>query len=123
MFTGCSAAEKQALTTGSEWKQSNSKSETDYQIASIKDGTIEIYYASDNGETTTLYWSGTFIAPTTADDPYTWTSTNDHAKTDLSLLGSSDDTKEITYDDGLLSYKVGLMGTTTTVKLAMQKQK
>lgn len=37
------------------------------------------------------------------------------------MLASSDDTKTITYQDGVLSYEVSVLGTTTKVKLEKQK--
>ena len=141
IFTGCSSTptstgngdnttasstksktpEKQIPELMGEWKQSNSKSDDNYQAATISGDTIVIYYVSDNGDTQSLYWDGSFVAPTTANEPYIWASKNDHNKTDSSMLGSSDDTKTITYQNGVLSYKVSLMGTTTTVKLEKQK--
>lgn len=141
LFTGCSstpkssgnggkttttateskAPEKQIPDLTGEWKQANSKSEESYQAATISGNTIEIYWISDNGDTKSLYWAGSFVAPTTADEPYKWDSKNDHSKTENALLSSSDDTKTMTYQNGVLSYEVSAMGTTTTVKLEKQK--
>jgi len=109
------------MSLDSKWKQSNSNSEDSYQVATIKDNIIEIYYESDNGKTQSLYWVGTVIPPKTGEQPYVWDSVNDHEKTDKSLLGASGDTKTFTYENGVISYKVGLMGTTTTVELEMVK--
>ena len=120
IFMGCSSANV-PMSLDSKWKQSNSNSEDSYQVATIKDNVITIYYESDNGNTQSLYWVGTVIPPKATEDPYIWDSVNDHEKTDKSLLGASSDTKTMTYEDGVLSYKVGLMGTTTTVKLEIQK--
>ena len=104
-----------------EWKQTNSNSEDAWQSAEIADDTIEVYWVSDNGETKALYWAGTYTAPTTADEPYTWQSENDKAKTDTALLASGDDTKGFTYQGGVLSYDVTAMGVTQTVKLEKVK--
>lgn len=113
--------EKQITDLTGEWKQVNSKSKDSYQAATISGNTIEIYWVSDNGDTKSLYWTGSFIAPTTADEPYTWDSNNDHSKTDSAMLASSDDTKTMTYQNGVLSYEASAMGTTTKVKLEKQK--
>ena len=132
IFTGCSStptssgnggktSEKQMPDLTGEWKQSNSKSEDSYQAATISGNTIEIYWVSDKGDTKSLYWAGSFVAPTTADEPYSWTSKNDHSKTESALLASSDDTKTMTYKNGVLSYEASAMGTTTTVKLKKQQ--
>lgn len=88
-----------------------------YHEAVIKDGTIEINWISDGGETKSLYWAGTYKAPEEATDEYSWTSDNDKEKTDSALLASDDDTKEFTYTDGKLTYEASAMGTTKTVNL------
>ncbi|WP_253205444.1 hypothetical protein [Clostridium estertheticum] len=141
LFTGCSSTstssgkgddtsaksteskipEKQIPDLTGEWKQSNSKSDDDYQAATISGDTIEIYWVSDNGDTKSLYWAGSFVAPTTANEPYIWTSKNDRSKTKSAMLASSDDTKIMTYQNGVLSYEASAMGTTTKVKLEKQK--
>ncbi|HEY5562490.1 MAG TPA: hypothetical protein VIK72_12195 [Clostridiaceae bacterium] len=131
IFTGCSSTptssgnggntpEKQIPDLMGEWKQENSKSDDSYQAATIIGDTIAIYWVSDNGDTKSLYWAGTFVAATTANEAYSWTSENDHNKTESALLASSDDTKTMTYQNHILSYKVSIMGTTTTVKLKKQ---
>lgn len=100
-----------------EWAQTNSSSSDNYQAATITADTIEIYWVSDGGDTKSLYWAGTFTAPETADEPYSWTSENDHEQTDMALLASGDDTKEFTYEDGQISYSASALGTTTTIRL------
>ncbi|MDD2402528.1 MAG: hypothetical protein PHD60_10070 [Clostridia bacterium] len=127
LFTGCSSTptssgngNKIPDLTG-EWKQANSKSKDSYQAATISGDIIEIYWVSDNGDTKSLYWAGSFIYPTTADEPYIWNSENDHSKTDSAMLASNADTKTMTYQNGVLSYEVSALGTTTKVKLEKQK--
>lgn len=90
--------------------------EDSYQQATIQGDTIEIDWINADG-TSALYWSGSFTAPTTPDEPYTWTSTNDTTKTDGALLASSDETKDFTYENGKISYSVSFMGATTTMQL------
>ncbi|MCU1518820.1 MAG: hypothetical protein JWQ75_3541 [Pseudarthrobacter sp.] len=102
------------------WKQSNLNSEKSYQQATITADTITVDWVTDGGNTTSIYWVGTFKAPSSSDGPYTWTSQRDDAATKSALLASSDATKEFTYDDDAISYKVSAMGTTTTVKLKKQ---
>lgn len=140
LFTGCSSTlsnsdnvdkstakanerkeEKQIPELTGEWNQANSKSKDSYQIAKISGDTIEIYWLSDNGDTKSLYWAGTFVTPTTDEEPYKWDSKNDHSKTDNALLASSDDTKTMTYQNGIISYQASAMGTTTTIKLEKQE--
>jgi len=121
VFTGCSSTEKQIPDLTGEWKQTNSKSVDSYQAATISGNTIEIYWVSDNGDTKSLYWAGSFIAPTSADEPFIWNSENDHNKTENAFLASNDDTKTMTYQDGELSYQASALGTTTTVKLEKKK--
>lgn len=130
MFIGCnsttvssnnsSTTKKQIPDLTGEWKQKNSKSDDSYQLAKISNDTIEIYWVSDNGDTKSLYWAGSFEAPITADEPYSWTSKNDHSKTKNAMLASNDDTKDMKYENGILSYEASAMGTTTTIKLEKQ---
>lgn len=103
-----------------EWKQTNSNADDAWQAATIAGDTIEVYWVSDNGDTKALYWAGSFDAPTTADEPYTWESENDKDQTDMAILASGDDTKTFTYQDGVISYEVSAMGVTQTVKLEKQ---
>lgn len=132
IFTGCNSAKKSSVNDSNitqkqipdltgEWKQDNSESEDSYQTAIISGDTIEIYWISDNGDTKSLYWAGSFMTPTTTEEPYSWTSENDHSKTEGALLASDDDTKTMTYQDGVLTYEVSVMGTTTKVKLKKQQ--
>ncbi|ADX72184.1 hypothetical protein Asphe3_09950 [Pseudarthrobacter phenanthrenivorans Sphe3] len=99
------------------WKQSNPNSETSYQQATITADKMTIEWVSDGGNTTSIYWVGTFAAPTSASEPYTWTSQRDVEATQSALLASSDATKEFKYEGGSISYKVSALGTTTTVNL------
>lgn len=99
------------------WKQSNSNSEKSYQQASITADKITIEWVSDGGNTTSIYWIGTFAGPTSASEPYTWTSQRDVEATKSALLASQDATKEFKYEAGTISYKASALGTTTTVNL------
>lgn len=82
----------------------------------IEDGVIEIYWISDNGDTKSLYWSGTYDAPVDGTEPYVWESKNDKDKTEGALLASGDDTKVFTYSDGELSFSASALGTTKTIR-------
>ena len=99
------------------WKQSNRASEKSYQQATITADTITVEWVTDAGDTTSIYWVGTFKAPNDASGPYKWTSKRDAAATKSALLASTDDTKEFTYEGDAISYKVSMLGTTKTVKL------
>lgn len=115
------AEEKQPADLTGDWKQVNSSSDDSYQQATISGDTIEIYWVSDNGDSKSLYWAGSFEAPTTADEPYSWESKNDHDKTDSALMASSDDTKKFTYEKNQISYEASALGTTTTIRLEKQE--
>lgn len=103
-----------------QWKQTNSNSEDSYQTASISGNEIEVYWYTESDQTSALYWAGTFEAPTTSDEPYTWDSINDKEKTSSAMLASGDDTKTFTYKDGQISYSVSALGVTSTVILEKQ---
>lgn len=100
-----------------QWKQVNSDSQNRYQGAIIDGNTIEIYWVVNNGDTYSLYWSGSFVAPTTADELYSWVSDNNKEKTERAMLASHDDTKAFSYANDQISYSSSIMGTTTTVRL------
>lgn len=98
------------------WEQKN-KGDT-YHQATISGDVVEIYWITDGGETKSLYWSGSYVAPPDGHTgEYSWDSTNDKSKTDSALLASGDDTKTFTYKDGEITYEASAMGTTTTVHL------
>ena len=105
-----------------EWVQINSSSEDAWQEATINEDVIEINWISNNGDTKSLYWAGTFIAPTEATESYSWTSKNDTSKTENALLASTAETKDFTYEDGILSYEASALGTTTVVKLEKKSE-
>lgn len=99
------------------WVQSNPNGKDSYQQATITGDVMSIDWVTDGGDTTSVYWVGTMTIPTDATEPYTWTSQRDAAATDTALLASTSDTKEFTYADGIITYKVSGLGTTVTVKL------
>ncbi|ERK60897.1 hypothetical protein N136_04897 [Leifsonia aquatica ATCC 14665] len=110
-------AAKAADLTGT-WKQTNSASPDSYQEAEISGNVITINWVTDNGDTKSIYWVGTFAAPTDPATPYKWTSTRDVAATESAMLASTDDSKEFTFQDDTISYSASALGTTTTIKLA-----
>ena len=89
-----------------------------YQEAIITENTIEVNWVSDGGKTKSIYWIGSYDAPTDSTDKYTWSSERDKEKTDSALLASQDDTKSFTYEDKKISYEVSVMGTTSTMELS-----
>lgn len=107
---------KAPLSLEGDWKQSNSKAEDAWMEAEIADGAISIDWVSDNGDTKSVYWVGTFPAPDTTEDAYDFASERDKAATDAALMASTADTKEFEYKDGVLSCEVSALGTTTVVK-------
>jgi hypothetical protein len=60
---------------------------------------------------------GTFEAPADATGPFAWTSQRDAAATDTALMASTDDTKEFTYKEGLISFTVSIQDKSATVEL------
>lgn len=96
--------------------QSDSSTGT-YMEAIISDNEIEINWIMDDGNTRSIYWIGTYSAPTEAVNEYSWTSERNKDETDMALLASTDDTKDFLYTDGVISYEASMMGTTATVEL------
>lgn len=112
--SGASESAKPLDLTG-EWRQSNAASETSWQEAEIADGAITVWWVTPDSKS--LYWAGTYDAPTGAADSYSWESENDKEQTSKALLASSADTKAFSYANGVLSYEASAMGTTKTVEL------
>lgn len=102
------------------WKQNNSSSSDGWMTATIDGDTITANFVTDSGDTTSLFWVGTFTPPTDDTSPYTWTSTRDTAATDSALLASTDPTKDFTYENDELSFPVSIAGSTATVRLSKQ---
>ncbi len=112
ILCGCGEEKAEALDLRGTW--SDLKDGT--QMAVIDDDTITIYWG--NEDASSLYWSGTYQAPTEASDKYSWESQNYHDVTDYELLASGDDTKTITYESGYLTYEMSALGVTSIVKLS-----
>lgn len=85
------------------------------QKATITDDSITVDWVVDGDSM--LYWAGTYTAPTTADEPYTWDSQNDTEQTSTALMASPDETKTFTYQDGKITYDVTVDGSTVTATL------
>ena len=91
-----------------EWKQAGNPSNY-YQIATITEDHIELYWFVVEDASTYLYWTGSFTPPETGDEPYTWTSVNDLEDPDNlyhDLWALRNETKSFTYKDGKLTYNV-----------------
>lgn len=116
--TEATTEKKEPLDLTGTWK--SEEVEGSYQEATISDSAIEINWVSDGGNTKSLYWAGTYVAPTESTDEYSWISENDKEKTGTALLASSDDTKDFTYKDGVISYEASAMGTTKKVELTKE---
>lgn len=100
------------------WKQTNSNDPSSYMEATISGDTIEVNWIGT--DTKSLYWKGTYQAPTAAGD-WKWTSQGDTGAMANALLASQDATKDFTYSeaDGV-SWETTALGTTITVKTAKQ---
>lgn len=101
-----------------EWVQADSEDTATYQTATITDDSITVRWVSD--DTTALYWAGSFVPPTTPDEPYSWDSVRDTETDEDAVLSPTEDSKTFTYEDGYLSYTVSAMGVSTTIYLERQ---
>lgn len=102
------------------WVQTGSSTGTS-QIATIKDGVIEVYWYSSDGMMS-LYWAGNYDAPGVMTNSFSWESTRDTTRAyAASVLAPDTDTKTFTYDNGRLSYSINLLGRATTVVLTKKQ--
>lgn len=105
---GTSQDDNDALSLVGNWTATG---EEKYHCGIITDDSIEIYWIGDTLDSNTLYWAGSYEAPTEKTDTYSWESKNDKSKTENAMLASGDDTKTFTYENGKLtfSFSVGDM--------------
>lgn len=116
LFLASCGAPDEAADLRGNWIEKEYDEGDTYMTATITDATIEVNWTKDGGETTSIYWIGTYTAPTEAGD-YTWESMKDAERTASALLASQDDTKTFTYSNGEITYSQSALGTTTTIHL------
>jgi len=122
MLTACgksseSNSSAKPLDLTGNWAQEGKEFDSSYQAGYISGDRIEIFWMSDGGKTSHLYWSGTYEAPTEVTNEYTWNSNNDKTRTDSAMLASGADQKAFAYKDGRLTYEASMMGQTATMTL------
>lgn len=141
--TGCGSSEGGTSNTGSsaeadvnqipdlrgEWQQVDSEGEDTFMFATIDDDTIYVdwvflddpdlaLFDDDNdGVVSAIYWEGSYEAPTEADSSHSWVSAGNTDVMGSALFSSTDDSKEFSFDDGLLSFDVTFQGDTATVEM------
>ncbi|WEV42503.1 hypothetical protein OZX57_03460 [Bifidobacterium sp. ESL0682] len=99
------------------WKQTNSSSKDEMMEATVTVDSIEINWVKPDQKS--LYWKGTFTAPTKA-GAYSWTSQGDTETMKKSIMASQDATKKFTYDGKQLTYAQSALGTTSTIRMSKQ---
>ncbi len=111
---------KAPVDLSGKWKSEDN--DGSWMEAEITEDTISINWISDNGDTTSIYWVGTYDTPTEYTEEYSWTSTRDQDATSGAMFASTDDTKEFTYSDKdqQLIYEMSALGTTTKMKLTRE---
>lgn len=122
-LAGCSqdggskpAGEKpEPLNLTGTWR-AEGETEDSWQEAVIADGTITVDWVSDGGDTRSVYWVGTYEAPTEDVESYKWESAGDTEAMATALLASTAESKEFSYEDGKLVWEVSMLGTTKTVR-------
>lgn len=88
-----------------EWKQAGNPVNY-YQIATITEDHMELYWFVVQDSSTHLYWTGSFTPPETGDEPYVWTSVNDLEDPYHEPWALRNETKNFTYKDGKITYNV-----------------
>lgn len=128
-MAGCSAGgsggqtaqeEKAPLSLDGKWKQVNSADDETWMAAEIEDDVIAVDWVSDNGDTKSVYWVGSYEQPNTTEDAYDFTSIRDAEATDTALMASTADDKDFSYKNGVLSFELTALGTTTVVKMELE---
>jgi hypothetical protein len=101
-----------------EWKQNNSASADGWMTATITADAVTASFVTNGGDTTSLFWVGSFTPPSDDSSPYVWTSTRDAAATESALLASTDAMKDFSYEDDEISFPVTIAGSTATVRMS-----
>ena len=109
---------KEPLNLTGTWK--SDENEGTWMEATISDNVISIDWVTDEGKTKATYWVGSYDAPTTDVNQYKWTSNNNHEQTETSILASTDDTKEFSYNNGIISFTASMQGVSKTFELKKQ---
>lgn len=109
-------ATSEKINLEGNWKQTNASPQEDCQIATINNGVIEIKVVNKKENTTSVYWSGTYVEPELKDGTYTWASKNNISKNESTLVASSEDSKTFYYANGVISYESSYLGTEKTIK-------
>lgn len=108
--------QKAKLSLDGKWKQTNSNDpKSSWMEATIEGGTVSVDWVTSGGSSKSVYWVGSYDAPDTTEDSYSFTSKRDASATDGALLASTADDKDFSYSGGVLSCEVTMLGTTTTV--------
>lgn len=95
------------------WKMENA--DETYMVATIQDDSIGVFWILEGDETPWTYWVGSYDAPKTNENKYSWVSKSTYAGN--GLLASSDSTKTFEYESGKLKYKSTLQGKTKNISL------
>lgn len=80
-----------------------------YLAGFIKGDLIELHWVSSYDQNGSVYWAGTYDAPTEDTDTYSWESERDEDIMATTAYGSTDETRTFSYADG----KLTLEGTAT----------
>lgn len=102
-----------------EWRDT-SKDEDSFHGIFISGDTIEVYWVTEGGLSTSLYWAGSFEAPPDGKEPYSWESVCDEERTAAAQLAANESTKTFTYFNGVLSYDAAILGVSTTIEARKQ---
>lgn len=106
--------QKEPLDLKGLWIEEDINSES-YMAAEIRDDKIGVFFILEGDDEPWTYWVGTYNAPKTSDDKYSWESTNTYAGN--GMLASTAETKDFKYESGRLSYEVTINGETKTFSL------
>ncbi len=79
------------------------------------DDTITIRCLSDDGDTSSIYWVGTYDPPVNETDTYEWKSVKKEASDEE--MSASDDTMEISYSEDALHFEIEENGNKKSVEL------
>lgn len=77
--------------------------------AVIEGASITVYYVNRDG-TKNLFWAGSYERPASFDEPYTWMSLKDTAKTKDEPFASQNSTQVFIYQNGTILFHAAILG-------------
>ena len=100
------------------WTQTNSTVPDVHMVATITGEDITIEFINTTASVVTLFWAGTYVAPTEDTESYSWDSVGDVGQMSSSHLASTEPEKTFTLDGGVLKFQAFVLTSLLDVEMS-----